>query len=57
MAENQPTAGEIKSKMDELRKEWDRLDAHGSQSERQSQISRQLDRLRKQLKDLHGEDY
>jgi hypothetical protein len=47
----------IKSEMDVLRREWDRLDDMGSQSDRQNAITRQLERMQEKLRELTGEVY
>lgn len=50
-------AKSLRRQIDEARNEWERLDAHGSQSERQNQISVKIDRLETQLQELTGEEY
>jgi flagellar hook-associated protein FlgK len=57
MSENKPSGEAIKTQIDDLRQEWDRLDDQGSQSATQTQISKQIEQLQKQLKELTGEDY
>lgn len=56
-SEKNEQAAKIKSRIDDLRDEWDRLDAHGSQSERQNALSDSIERLQEQLKNLTGEEY
>lgn len=51
------TEADLKAQIDELRREWDRLDNHGSQTAIQAQIERRLEKLQQHLKDLSGEDY
>lgn len=47
----------IKQRLDDLRKEWERLDAHGSQPDKQNSITGSIDRLQQQLKELTGGAY
>jgi hypothetical protein len=47
----------LKALVNDDRREWDRLDAHGSESSRQSSLSASIDRCVKRIKDLTGEDY
>ena len=55
--EQKQKAEQIKSRIDSLRKEWDRLDAHGSQSEKQGSITGAIESLQEQLKNLTGETH
>ena len=57
MRESKPSGEAIKAQIDDLRREWDRLDDHGTQSVRQNQLTNQIERLQQQLKALTGEDY
>jgi hypothetical protein len=56
-ADKQAEATRIKARLDDLREEWDRLDAHGAQSEKQNSITGAIENLQAQLKTLTGEDY
>jgi hypothetical protein len=47
----------IKSELDKLRGEWDRLDNMGSQSDRQNYYAREIDKLVEEHKKLTGEGY
>jgi hypothetical protein len=47
----------IKSELDKLRGEWDRLDNMGSQSDRQNYYAREIDNLVEEHKKLTGEGY
>ncbi|MCA9121936.1 MAG: hypothetical protein H6822_26640 [Planctomycetaceae bacterium] len=54
---NEAKAAKLKSRIDELREEWERLDANGSQSTKQNSVSNRIGIVQKQLKELTGEDY
>ncbi len=47
----------LKSVVDDRRREWDRLDTHGSQSDKQNAISAGIERCAQKIKELTGEDY
>ncbi len=55
--ESELTGEDIKLQIDALRKEWDRLDANGSQTERQATITGSIESWQEKLKELTGEDY
>lgn len=57
MSESKPSSDALKAQIDELRREWDRLDEHGSQAVSQAQVTKEIERLQKQLKEQSGEDY
>lgn len=57
MSNQSDDASGIKKQIDELRGKWDRLDAHGSQSARQTQITREIEQLKEKLQKLTGENY
>lgn len=44
--------GEIIETIDELRDKWERLDAHGSQSDEQGRITGRIERQQAKLKTL-----
>lgn len=47
----------LKAIVDDRRREWDRLDAHGSQSDKQNAISAGIEHCVQKIKELTGEDY
>jgi phage host-nuclease inhibitor protein Gam len=49
-------AQQIKDCMGDLRREWERLDACGSQSERQGAITDEIERLQREFKRLTDEE-
>jgi hypothetical protein len=52
-----PTIDYFKAKIDDLRKELDYLEGHGSQSVKEAQCSREIGRLQKELKKAHKIEY
>lgn len=50
-------ATRIMQRLDDLREEWDRLDALCSQADKQNLITASIERLKQQLKERTGEEY
>lgn len=50
-------ARKLRKQIDELRDEWERLDASGTQSEKQNQLTGSIERLQLRLHELTGEEY